>query len=86
MNALPTSSDERSDPLRLTATFMISTDRSSWIVSTEMARLVEECLEQTPTPTWVKFVDIQGRRVRLRLRQIESITQGRQPDEGWCDN
>lgn len=85
MNRLSMPSPGGEDPLRLTATFMISTEWNSWIVSTEMARFVEACIEHTPTPTWVKFVDVKGRRVRLRVRQIESITQGREPDVGWCD-
>lgn len=85
MNRLSMQSHGGEDPLRLTATFMISTEWNSWIVSTQMARFVEACIEHTPTPVWVKFVDVKGRRVRLRVRQIESITQGREPDEGWCD-
>jgi len=85
MNRLQMQSQGGDDPLRLTATFMISTEWSSWIVSTAMARFVEACIEATPTPAWVKFVDVKGRRVRLRVRQIESITQGREPDEPWCE-
>lgn len=85
MNRLSMQSQGGDDPLRLTATFMISTEWNSWVVSTQMARFVEACLEHTPTPVWVKFVDVKGRRVRLRVRQIESITQGREPDERWCD-
>ena len=55
--------------------FVVSGDRCTWCVSTEMARLIEAHLDAEPPARWVRFVDLTGARIRLRTRLIESITQ-----------
>ena len=55
--------------------FVVSGDCDTWYVSTEMARLIEACLDAEPAPRWVRFVDLTGARIRLRSRLIESISQ-----------
>ena len=55
--------------------FIVSAKRSTWYVSTEMARFIEAVLDRWPRPQWVKFVDILGSRVRLQTRQIEYVVQ-----------
>ena len=44
-------------------------------MSTVIAQFIEVCLDDEPRPQWVKFVDLSGSRVRLRLKDIEYICQ-----------
>jgi hypothetical protein len=55
--------------------FVISTETSTWYVSTAMARVVEGCIDAEARPEWVTFVDLTGARVRLRVEQIEYVCQ-----------
>jgi hypothetical protein len=55
--------------------FVVSCNNSTWYVSTEMARFIEECLDTRKPAKWVKFVDLIGSRVRLRTREIQYIVQ-----------
>lgn len=55
--------------------FIVSGDCSTWYVSTVMARHIEAVLDAEPRALWVKFVDLAGSRVRIRIRQIEYICQ-----------
>ena len=63
--------------------FVVSGDCCSWCVSTEMARLIEAYLDAEPPARWVKFVDLTGARIRLRARQIQSITQSTADQRSW---
>jgi hypothetical protein len=55
--------------------FLVVGEFCTWYISTEMARHIERCLDARKPSHWVKFVDLTGARVRLRIRQIESIIQ-----------
>ena len=55
--------------------FIVSTEDSTWYVSTEMARHVEAMLDAEPRVEWVRFVDLSGSRVRLGVRQIDYLCQ-----------
>lgn len=55
--------------------FLVVGEFSTWYISTEMARHIEGCIDARKPRAWVKFVDLTGARVRLRIRQIESIIQ-----------
>ena len=55
--------------------FLVVTEDSTWYVSTVIAQFIEVCLDDEPRPQWVKFVDLSGSRVRLRLKDIEYICQ-----------
>lgn len=55
--------------------FVIAGEFCTWYVSTEMARFIESCLDARRPAKWVRFVDLAGARVRLRVRQIEYIYQ-----------
>lgn len=61
--------------MRLDDFFVVSTDGDTWCVSTEMARHIDACLDATPVPQWIMFVDVTGARVRVRSGAIESLTQ-----------
>jgi hypothetical protein len=55
--------------------FVVSTESWNWQVSTAMARHVEACLDADPRPSWVKFVDLTGSRIRIRTDKVEYISQ-----------
>jgi hypothetical protein len=55
--------------------FVVAGPDFSTFVSTAMARHIEACLDRTFGPRWITFVDISGSRIRLRARQIQSISQ-----------
>ncbi len=55
--------------------FVVMAEQSSWRVSTAMARAIDAMLDAEPKAKWVKFVDLSGSRVRLRVSQIEYLTQ-----------
>lgn len=61
--------------MRLDDFFVVSTEADTWCVSTEMARHIDACLDATPVPRWIVFVDVTGARVRVRGDSIESLTQ-----------
>ena len=61
--------------MKLDDFFVVSTEGDTWCVSTEMARHIDACLDATPAPTWIVFVDVTGARVRVRSEAIESLTQ-----------
>jgi hypothetical protein len=66
---------EGADRPRAADHFVVVADDCAWLVSTEMARFIEACLEAEPPPRWVKFVDLTGSRVRVRARLIDAIHQ-----------
>lgn len=55
--------------------FVVCSHNAHWVVSLEMARFVEGCLDRRPPPRWVRFVDLSGARIRLRSERIESVEQ-----------
>ena len=55
--------------------FEVGTDRGCWWVSVAMARFIESCLDAEPVPEWVAFVDLHGSRVRLRTKEIRSLSE-----------
>ena len=55
--------------------FVVATEQSTWRVSTAMAKAIDEVLDAEPKVRWVKFVDLAGSRVRLRVSEIEYVTQ-----------
>jgi len=55
--------------------FVVSGECCTWYVSVTMARFIEHCLDARPRPKWLKFVDLTGARVRLRVRQVEYLYQ-----------
>jgi hypothetical protein len=63
------------EPLTKPDFFVVSGDRSTWSVSTTMARHIEACLDARPRPRWITFVDLSGARVRVRARHIDSLTR-----------
>ena len=73
---------ERREPREAAAEhyFVVITKWESWCVSTAMARFVEECLDVRRPEEWVKFVDLSGARVRLRVAEIMSVAES-SPDQ-----
>jgi hypothetical protein len=55
--------------------FVVAGEFCTWYVSTEMARFIESCLDVRRPAEWVKFVDLAGARVRLRVRNIAYLAQ-----------
>ena len=55
--------------------FVVTAGDGSWYVSTEMARFIEACLDRTPVPEWIRFVDLAGSRIRLRSEQVSVLCQ-----------
>lgn len=55
--------------------FEVGTDRDCWGVSVAMARFIESCLDAEPVPEWVTFVDLHGSRVRVRTKEIRSLSE-----------
>lgn len=54
--------------------FEVETRWSTWLVSTTMARHIEDCLERPDCP-WVVFVDVVGSRIRCRVDVIVAIVE-----------
>ena len=78
LNQVSPESPERREPQSEDAAahfFVVSTEGEWWYVSTAMARFVEECLDQSDEPEWVKFVDVHGSRIRVRADEILSVVQ-----------
>lgn len=55
--------------------FAVGTRSGTWYVSTAMARHLEACLDAEPRPTWLRFVDLTGARVRIRAKDVELLQQ-----------
>jgi hypothetical protein len=55
--------------------FVVSADCSTWYVSTEMARFIQQELVTVPQPRWVAFVSLSGSRVLLRTHKIDCLYQ-----------
>ena len=55
--------------------FVVAAGTLTWPVSTAMARAIDASLDAEPMPKWVKFVDLTGARVRLRVRDIAYLAQ-----------
>jgi hypothetical protein len=55
--------------------FIVATSLMEWYVSREIAAFIDECLEETPAPRWVTFVDLTGARVRVRARLLQYVAQ-----------
>ncbi len=54
---------------------VVVTQQGHYIVSTIMARHIEEQLDRWPRPRWITFVDVAGARLRIRARLIEGLEQ-----------
>jgi len=54
---------------------VVVTQQGNYIVSTVMARHIEQQLDRWPRPRWITFVDVAGGRVRIRSRLIEGLEQ-----------
>ncbi len=69
--------EEQDEPAKQVAGdyFVVSARSCSWVVSTEMARFIEACLDKRLGIKWLKFVDLHGSRVRLASRYVEYIHQ-----------
>jgi hypothetical protein len=55
--------------------FIVSARSASFFVSTEMAMHIEACLDARKPSKWIRFVDVNGSRIRLRRREIEYLLQ-----------
>lgn len=55
--------------------FCVATRSGTWYVSTAMARHIETCLDAEPRPAWIRFVDLSGASVRVRVRDLEYLNQ-----------
>ncbi len=55
--------------------FVVSAEGGIWYVSTQMARFIGAALDATPPVRWVKFVDLTGARVCVRVREIGCVYQ-----------
>ena len=60
--------------MQATDYFVVCSHNAHWVVSLEMARFVEGCLDRRPPPHWVRFVDLSGARIRLRSESVEQCT------------
>ena len=61
--------------MQATDYFVVCSHNAHWVVSLEMAKFVEGCLDRRPPPRWVRFVDLSGAWIRLRSERIESVEQ-----------
>ncbi len=75
MTSARTKREEGSAEITAGSYFVVTGAHFSAWVSTEMARHIEACLDATPRPEWIAFVDLSGARIRLRSGQIQSICQ-----------
>jgi hypothetical protein len=75
MNRLEEQSEEGDAQIRAGDYFVVCGELNTWVVSTEMARHIEACLDRVPPPKWVTFVELSGARIRVRTREIECIAQ-----------
>lgn len=78
LNQVSPESPERRDPQHADVEehfFVVSTEGEWWYVSTAMARFVEACLDQSDAAVWVKFVDVNGSRIRVRAQEILSVVE-----------
>lgn len=55
--------------------FCVATRCGTWYVSTAMARHIEACLDAELRPAWIRFVDLTGARIRVRVRDLEYLNQ-----------
>jgi hypothetical protein len=75
MNRLKHQPEENEPKLGAGDYFVVSAKCGEWCVSTEMVRFVEAALDADPRPSWVKFVDLSGSRVRIKTDDVVSIRQ-----------
>lgn len=55
--------------------FVIGTRMCDWYVSRDMAQFVEARLDELPAPAWIRFVDLTGARVRVRVGLVKYVCQ-----------
>ena len=72
-------SEERPQQDRLESFFpeyhLVAMRQCSHMVSTVMARHIEQELDRRPQPRWITFVDVAGARFRVRADAIEGLEQ-----------
>jgi len=54
---------------------IVATAAFNYIVSTVMARHIENELGRWPHPRWITFVDVCGSRIRIRASLIQGLEQ-----------
>lgn len=54
---------------------VVLTQQFNYVVSTVMARHIEQELDRWPRPRWITFVDVAGGRVKVRPGIIEGLEQ-----------
>ena len=55
--------------------FLVCAECGHWSVSAAMARAIEQQLNRWLVPRWVTFVDVTGARIRIRTRDVRSVSQ-----------
>jgi hypothetical protein len=54
---------------------IVATSAFDYIVSTLMAKHIEQELDRWPRPRWITFVDVCGSRVKIRASLIQGLQQ-----------
>jgi hypothetical protein len=55
--------------------FVVCAECGHWSVSAAMAQTIEHELTRWLPPRWVTFVDLTGARIRIRARDVRSVSQ-----------
>ena len=55
--------------------YEVVTQNDTWYVTAEMAEWIESRMDKWFKPRWVRFVDVRGACVRVRVRDIRSVCE-----------
>lgn len=53
--------------------FVVASEWGTWYVTPETAERIGRVLDGRRRPRWLRFVDVSGSRVWVRLRRVESV-------------
>ena len=66
---------EQSQAPRYSEYFVLETSAGSWSISRRMAEFIESELDRWPRRRWIRFIDLTGATVRVRLELIRVLRQ-----------
>ncbi len=67
--------EEQREAPRYTEYFVLESGAGDWSISRNMAAFVETELDRWPRPRWIRFIDVTGASVRLRVDLIRALRQ-----------
>ena len=66
---------EQTKATRYSEYFVLETSAGSWSISRRMAEFIESELDRWPRRRWIRFIDLTGATVRVRLELIRVLRQ-----------